>query len=67
MEVRRQGKLDMAKERNFRKEKLLEKYMARILYKQNNEKFENEYLKKLERNWQKQKLVSLEEKPLKQE
>ena len=33
MEVRRQGKLDMAKERNFRKEKLLEKYMARILYK----------------------------------
>ena len=28
---------------------LLEKYMTRILYRQNNGKFENEYLKRLQR------------------
>ena len=27
------------------------KYMAKMLYRWKNEKFENEYLKKLERNW----------------
>ena len=30
--VRRQEKLDMAKERDFRRGKLLEKYMVKILY-----------------------------------
>ena len=40
----------MVKERNFRREELLEKYMTKMLYKQNNGKFEDEYLKKLERN-----------------
>ena len=53
----------MAKEKDFRREELLEKYMAKILYGWNDRKFEKEYLKKLERNWQKQKSVSLEEKP----
>jgi len=53
IEVRRQEKLDMVKERNFRKGELLGKYITKILYKWNNGKFENEYLKKLERNWQK--------------
>ena len=43
----------MVEEKNFRREKLLEKYMAKILYEQNNRKFEKEYLRKLERNWQK--------------
>jgi len=42
---------------------LPEKYIAKILYKWNNGKFEEEYLRKLERNWWKWKSVSLEEKP----
>ena len=33
VEVRRQKKLDMVEERDFRKGELLEKYMAKILYK----------------------------------
>ena len=51
----------MAKEQNFRREKLLKKYMAKILYKLDNEKFKEEYFEKLVKNWQKWKLVSLEE------
>ena len=42
----------MMKKKNFRKGKLLEKYIVMILYEWNNRKFEEEYLKKLERNWQ---------------
>ena len=41
----------MAKEKDFRKEKLPGKYMAKMLYGWNDKKFEKEYLKKLERNW----------------
>ena len=33
IEVRKQKKLDRTEERNFRKEELPEKYIARILYK----------------------------------
>ena len=54
-EVRRQEKLDIAEEKDFRKRELLEKYMAKILYRQDNRKFENKYLKKLERNQKKWK------------
>jgi len=50
VEVRRQKRLEMVEERNFRREELLGKYMAKILYRWDNGKFENEYLKKLERN-----------------
>ena len=53
----------MVEERDFKREELLEKYIAKILYKQDNRRFEKEYLRKLEKNWQKQKLVSPEEKP----
>ena len=49
-EVRKQEKLDLAEERDFKKGKLLEKYIAKILYRWNNKKFEKKYLKKLERN-----------------
>ena len=63
IEVRQQEKLDRIEERNFRREKLPEKYIAKMLYGWNDKKFEVEYLKKLERNWQKQKSVSPEEKP----
>ena len=41
----------MVEERDFRRGKLLGKYMTKMLYGQDNGKFENEYLKKLERNW----------------
>jgi len=50
VEVRKQEKLDLAEERDFKKGKLLKKYMAKILYRWNNKKFEKEYLKKLKRN-----------------
>jgi len=38
---------------DFRRRKLLGKYMAKMLYKWDDRKFKDEYLKKLERNWQK--------------
>ena len=63
VEVRRQEKLDMVKERNFRRRELLGKFMAKMLYGWNDRKFEEKYLRKLERNWQKWKSVSPEEKP----
>ena len=40
----------MAEERNFRRGELLGKYIAKMLYRWDGGKFENEYLKKLERN-----------------
>ena len=53
IEVKRQKKLDMVEEQNFRREKLPKKYIAKILYKLDNEKFKEEYFEKLEKNWQK--------------
>ena len=47
VEVRRQEKIDIAEERDFRREELLEKFMARMLYRWDNGKFEEEYLKKV--------------------
>ena len=61
-EVRRQEKLDMTEERDFRRRELPERFTAKMLYGWNNRKFEEEYLRKLERNWQKWKSVSPEEK-----
>ena len=52
-EVRRQEKLDMVEERDFRREELPGKYMAKMLYIWNDRKFKEEYLRKLERNWRK--------------
>ena len=52
-EIRRQEKLDIAEERDFRREELSEKYMVKILYRWDNRKFENKYLRKLEKNWEK--------------
>ena len=62
-EVRRQERIDMTEERDFRREELLGKFIARMLYGWDDRKFEEEYLKKLERNWRRWKAVSLEEKP----
>ena len=52
----------MKKEKNFKREELPGKFIAKMLYGQDDRKFEEEYLKKLERNWQKQKSVSPKEK-----
>ena len=61
-EVRRQERIDIVKKRDFRRGKLLEKFTARILYEWDDRKFEEENLKKLERNWRRWKAVSLKEK-----
>jgi len=52
-EVRRQERIDMAEERDFRRMELSGKYMAKLLYGWNNKEFEEEYLRKLEKNWKK--------------
>jgi len=53
----------MVEERDFRRGELLGKFTIKMLYRWDNRKFEEKYLKKLERNWQKWKSVSPEEKP----
>jgi len=50
VEVRRQEKLDMVEERDFKREELSGKYMAKMLCGWDDGKFEEEYLRKLERN-----------------
>ena len=51
-------------DKNFRREDLLENYIAKMLYRWNDGKFDDKYLKKLEKNQQKQKSVSPKKKPL---
>ena len=63
VEVRRQERIDIAEERDFRRGELPGKFMAKILYGWDDGKFKEEYLKKLERNWRRWKAVSLEEEP----
>ena len=46
IEVKKQEKLNLVEEQDYRRGKLLEKYMAKMLYEQNNRKFKKEYLKK---------------------
>ena len=65
VKVTKQERLKVAEKWDFRWEELLEKYIVKMLYGWSNKKFEREYLRKLERNWQKWKFVSLEEKPWK--
>ena len=62
-EIRKQEKLDKVEERDFRREELPENFTERMLYGWNNGKFEEKYLKKLERNWRRWEIVSLKEKP----
>ena len=62
-EVRRQERIDLVEERDFRRGELPGKFTAKMLYGWNDGKFEEEYLKNLERNWRRWKAVSLEEKP----
>jgi len=51
VEVRRQKKLDIVEEKDFRRGELSRKYTAKMLHKWDDGKFEEKYLKKLERNW----------------
>jgi len=52
VEVRRQEKIEKKKEEDkYRRMELPGKYMARVLYGWDDKKFEEEYLKKLEKNW----------------
>ena len=53
VEVRKQEKLNIVEKRDFRRRELPKKYIAKMLYRWDNRKFEAEYLKKLEENWQK--------------
>ena len=55
MEIRKQEKIEEVEDRDFRRGKLLGKFTARMLYGWDDGKFEDEYLKKLERNWQRWK------------
>ena len=41
----------MVKERDFKREELPGKYMVKMLYRWDDGKFEEEYLRKLEKNW----------------
>ena len=50
-EIRRQEKLDRIEEKDFRRKELPEKYTVKMLYGWDDGKFEEEYLRKLERNW----------------
>jgi len=50
-EVRRQERIDMAEKRNFRRGELPGKFTTRMLYGWDDGKFEEEYLRKLEKNW----------------
>jgi len=63
MEIRKQEKIEEAEDRDFRRGELPEKFTAKILFGWDDRRFEEEYLKKLERNWKRWKTVSPEEKP----
>ena len=47
----------------YRRSELPGKYIAKLLYGWDDRKFEEEYLRKLEKNWYRWKSVSPSEKP----
>jgi len=56
-EVRRQERIDMAEERDFRRGELLGKFMARMLYGWDDGKFKEEYLKKVESSFSREETL----------
>jgi len=50
-EVRRQKKIEIVEKRDFRRGDLSRRFIVKMLYGWDDGKFEEEYLKKLERNW----------------
>ena len=56
IEVRQQEEIEKKKKVDeYRRMELPGKYMAKLLYEWDDKKFEEEYLKKLEKNWKKWK------------
>ena len=56
VEVRRQEKIEKKKEEEeYRRMELPGRYTAKLLYRWDDKEFEEEYLKKLEKNWKKWK------------
>ena len=51
-EIRKQEKIEEAKDRDFRRGELPGKFTAKMLYGWDDKRFEEEYLKKLEKNLQ---------------
>ena len=69
VEIRQQEKLGRVgkvklnpRTEEVRRSKSLERYTTKLLFGQDNRKSKDKYLKKLERNWKRQKSVSLEDK-----
>ena len=54
MKKEKEMKLNLEAE-EFKRGELPERYMTKLLYGQDDKKFDEEYLKKLERNWNRQK------------
>ena len=50
VEVRKQEKIEITEERDFRKGDLPGRFTMKMLYGWDNRKFEKKYLKKLEKN-----------------
>jgi len=67
VEVIKQEKLNLVEKRDFRREELLEKYTVKMLYRWNNRKFREEYLKKLEKKLVKMKVSFSRKETLKKE
>jgi len=54
VDVRRQEKVERKKEVDeYKRMELLGKFTAKMLYRWDDKKFEEEYLRKLEKNWKK--------------
>ena len=56
-EVRKQERIDMAEERDFKRGELLGKFIAKMLYGWDDGKFEEEYLKKVESSFSGEKTL----------
>jgi len=63
IEIRKQEKIEEVEDRDFRRGELPGKFTAKMLFGWDDGRFEEEYLKKLERNWKRWKTVFPEEKP----
>jgi len=63
-EVKRQREVEKwnPRTRKDKRMKLPGRYIAKLLYSWDDGKFKKEYLRKLEKNWHRWKLVFLEEK-----
>jgi len=61
--IRKQERIEVKEEKNFKRGELPKKYTAKMLYGWNDVKFEKEDLRKLERSWKRWKSVFLEKKP----